>query len=361
MEISNTTVENSLKSHKNAKKSISIQEENLILKEIRVWCETSTSHGIPKIIRSKTKFQKLLWLIVFLSSTSYCIYALYADFQNYFKYRVLTYVNTVYDMPVILPAISICGTNNNINETLNSCLIKRGRLQTLKCSSLDFKNSIVPGYENCFSFNSGLNANNIKQQLILINETGEQNGIMLEFKTMENHSFYQGFVHHQEVSAINEQNIKLKPKAFVKIGLKRVRMKKLSKPYSDCNENNRKFPGETAIYFSEIINSSRYSQKICYTLCMKHYLNKYCINAYSNVTKLYNSFKCTELDNILKICSKNCPVECDSLYFSPTILSKIHQKEDKLAILQVYYEEMQYMSINEVPAVTSESFIGNIG
>lgn len=338
---------------------------DLINEEVSAWLEKSTFHALPKIIRSKNIVLKLFWTSLFIACTSYCIHALIEHFQNYFKYEVLTYVDKGYEFPAVFPAITICGIfSSNLSTVIKSCNIIFGeRYQPESCDINSFSPIKVPGYDSfCYVFRNGTTLRDNQTKPEIQNDIGKKTKLEFQFFTLNNSKGYDAFIHNHSLCALNEQNIVMAPRIYNEVGLKRTRMIKKKKPYSNCvSIQENKFPGETFAYFKEMTNETLYSQRLCYTFCIKYYLNKNCSKYYSNSSKLYDGKKCGILPEIFKVCSENCLVECDSMILSFSILTKNQQSEENFTTLVAYYDETDYIRINEVAAITIEKFLGNIG
>jgi hypothetical protein len=95
-------------------------ENNLPLSEVLKsklieWCLNSTSHGIPNIVRSKTLFQKIMWILCFLASFSYCLSLIIQSFINYYNYPVTLQMSNVQDLPGKSLFILICIKTAELN------------------------------------------------------------------------------------------------------------------------------------------------------------------------------------------------------------------------------------------------------
>jgi hypothetical protein len=337
---------------------------NLIFQEIVTSFEKSTFHALPKIIRSKNRISRILWLLLFVLCTGYCTKELRRHIIDFLEYEVLTFVDYGYETPAVFPAITICGISIELNKTLKNCTIYIGeRSLPVTCDSAYFLPTNVPGYYNsCYIFENGTLYKENETNLEFQKELGIKRGLKFEFFNLNNSIGYDAFIHNHSLCALNEQNIILAPKIYNEVGLKRTNMIKMSEPYSDCITDTNVFPGETLNYFQEMSNETKYSQKLCYTFCIKYYLNKNCSKYYSNITKLYDGKKCGETVNkIFNICSEKCLVECDSMILSLSILTKNQASNENYTTLIVYYEETRITRINEVPAISLEKLLGNIG
>ena len=72
---------------------------------------SSTSHGIPNILRNKRKPIKFIWIICFLVATGVCIYSIIVSITSYFEFNYATNIQKVFQNPIKFPAITICNQN----------------------------------------------------------------------------------------------------------------------------------------------------------------------------------------------------------------------------------------------------------
>ncbi len=62
------------------------KKEKILEKSIEIGL-ASTSHGLPNILKTDRKCIKIMWLILFLLSSSAGIYLVIESFINYFNYK----------------------------------------------------------------------------------------------------------------------------------------------------------------------------------------------------------------------------------------------------------------------------------
>ena len=173
----------------------------------------STIHGIPRIIKSNSILSKLLWALFFSISAGFCIKMIALCIGEYLKYETVVDIAYNSEIPIALPAITICNSNQfqtnisfqfanqqqyadfekfdkfanlvngmselndtfkhsfsyNLNETLISC-----HFNDENCSLTDFKRVFVPFAGNCFSFSYD------SEHLKLSSRIGKVNGFSIE-------------------------------------------------------------------------------------------------------------------------------------------------------------------------------------
>jgi hypothetical protein len=182
------------------------------------------------------------------------------------------------------------------------------------------------------------------------------------------------------------------------IAIKKVFVKKIEYPFSDCNEN------VDSVYYKIITNSNiTYRQVDCYELCFAHQLNERC-NCFDPRSVLYYSDKkfCMEPDEILcmlmnyfqfflsdfkKYC--DCPLECKSIKYeitssisdypnepygnmllnNPKVIKKFKTNKsltldvlkNSLVSFNVFFDDLQYTELNQVKKIELVDLIAGIG
>lgn len=75
------------------------------------WSRTTTSHGFPHIIASRSRVLKVIWTIGLLMSIGVCAYMLARCIMQYLEYDVTTTIIEVEQPEILLPQISLCNVN----------------------------------------------------------------------------------------------------------------------------------------------------------------------------------------------------------------------------------------------------------
>ncbi len=179
----------------------------------------STSHGIPRIIKSKTWCIRLMWIMCFLSSLIYCGYIIKITVTDYLDYDFITSIEKYNEIPAMFPTVTLCNINefqtnyslkfvekhlpqNDFrNEALMRLHYKISRLNEsskqafsypfnetllkcsfngIECDAYQFEWIFYPFLGNCFSFNSGKDLQGKTQSFKRISRAGQLNGLHLE-------------------------------------------------------------------------------------------------------------------------------------------------------------------------------------
>ena len=75
---------------------------------VREFALTTSTHGLPGIARSQSKFNLAFWTVSFLIFLGVAIYFIVQAIRNYFQYPTQTSVSIVRDDMAAFPAVSIC-------------------------------------------------------------------------------------------------------------------------------------------------------------------------------------------------------------------------------------------------------------
>ena len=84
----------------NNKKTKEMQKKSRSVKKKTVELLTaSSSHGLPNVFRSKRIIMKIMWLSLFIISTSFGIYTVFEIVNNYLKHEVVTKIDVITEVP----------------------------------------------------------------------------------------------------------------------------------------------------------------------------------------------------------------------------------------------------------------------
>jgi len=178
----------------------------------------------------------------------------------------------------------------------------------------------------------------------------------------------------------------------------------LEKPYSNCNLKETKYDSFNSELYKTIFKMNKsYSQKDCYDLCYQQQVILMCNCSDLNFFLLPNTEACLSIDqvtclysvyenfgtkNINELCDFQCPLEClsESFVYKTTqtiypsalyanllnihpVIKKnynnktVNQETFRKSILKlnIYYEDLSYITITEFPTLNGVSLISNIG
>ncbi len=87
-----------------------------------------------KVLKSDRKCKKIMWLILFLLSSSVGIYLVIESFINYFSFDVVTSIKVFKEIPTELPAITFYILRNNKASISLRNLVFRCKFNNLLCN-----------------------------------------------------------------------------------------------------------------------------------------------------------------------------------------------------------------------------------
>jgi hypothetical protein len=190
----------------------------------------------------------------------------------------------------------------------------------------------------------------------------------------------------------------VKANALTNIEVKRTFIRKLGPPYGNCIPDLTK--SDSYLYKYIIDNKMKYSQQLCYNFLHQKVIEAEIGCSFSHFPKINKSLDyCGDMNLILALANiKNsinilnsdeilCPLECESIQYTYTIsdaspltskyLDDIRQNvnikniiplnisnEDlanSIVLVNVYYNEMGYTEILELPNYTFISLVSNLG
>jgi hypothetical protein len=311
-------------------------EKKTFKKIVVEWVKESTSHGLPRIIKSKYLILKILWAIAFCSGIAAVTYYLINTLTAYFQYQPVVQVTRVDEFPTIFPSVTICNlipfvnlsrlglTNEKVlfnqdsfdslnldyyfveaqenlkrrianlskidqkstgfqlnDKTLISC-----RFNKEICDSSNFTSYFNYDYGNCYTFNGGDNKNDILKTTLI----GSKYGLTLEILTgdptiqllPETNSGLLLVAHNQTKSLL--PSIELNNGIFIPTGynsyvsVSREFRSKLPSPYSNCITNlttSQKFGSVLYDYMIQS-NITTYDQPSCVRLCYQTVVQNVC-------------------------------------------------------------------------------------
>ena len=289
-----------------------------------------------------------------------------------------------------------------INETILRCTFN-----LVNCNlNTDFDWIYNADYGNCFRFNT------LKKDLKLksVSRIGKHYGLSLDLFVGYNKTLYNSIFGEGAHIFLNNQTDKLNDGIDISvgfqtnIGVNRLFVKKKEEPYSDCKRVNSS--KSESIFVKKLIETGEaYRQADCFDFCVKEYIFEKCNCNHSESNHPDELIDChtkEELDCFSKIsknmnqsfledgnCIKECPIECDSVQYQMTISQIDYPTEEladlmkqdpiirgkfnhsipltykdlkkSLASLNIYYDELGYKIIKELPAQYLLSLVSNIG
>ncbi|CAF0924898.1 unnamed protein product [Brachionus calyciflorus] len=300
-----------------SKKLSAVIEESLL---------SSTSHGIPNIIRSDKLAIRLMWIFFAVVSTGLCSYMIVQSIMNYFSFETTSKIQIHTEKSSIFPAITICNSNyftseysaqfiknftfdiqsdsNYFNydqyyklfqivtsrEELISQSYKFGdsfeklilncQILTVDCKNKEYWNYYYHQlYGNCYQINTK------KENLIKVSRTGWNNAL----KIILNISMADGLegvypttgayimIHNQTTSPLSTDPFGVSPGLDTNIAISRQFKSSLPKPYSNCDDDTSNSDAFNSKLFKLITSRNiSYNQKLCMDLCFQDLIIQEC-------------------------------------------------------------------------------------
>lgn len=159
------------------------------------------------------------------------------------------------------------------------------------------------------------------------------------------------------------------------IGVKRTYYSKKEYPYSNCRKNIQHPSPSDSTFFKVTSNFTKYTQKLCIEYCFQNLFIKTICNCSDPSVPILNldetiCYEAQTLDCVRKernkfntkiiesACSKYCPEECDSVFYSTTLSTSSYPTEyysnilkeqpsikEKLNVTSQYQPERNYRNV----------------
>ena len=342
---------------------------------------SSTSHGIPNIVQSKSKFLKIVWLTFSLVSTAACSYMIFKSIDNFLNFEVVTKTTLRNQLPVEFPTVSICNRSpfitdkaksfyekdlDNISSQLKDDEIREYKtflafnlssdekkdlglnleeliytctFNTLNCDyDKDFTWFYDIDYGNCFKFNSGKDSSGNSIELKKSFQIGIDYGLSLDIftddiKYPENE--YTGLrivIHNSTNNPSTFEGIMVPTGLVTNIAINRLFVHKQERPYTECISKIDNYNSELV---QAILKSGyKYRQYDCFLLCLQRFLINNVSCFYPGIPNLNSTKPCLSIDEyemysnvyygFLSIdqkeyCGPKCPLECDLVQYNTAV------------------------------------------
>jgi hypothetical protein len=299
----------------------------------------------------------------------------------------------------------------NLSYTIDDMLLNC-RFNLITCNRSHFEHVYTSSLGNCYKFNSGLGLNGAQLDIQNSSNPGRRYGLTLELFVGDVTEFdliktsgIQLFVHAAKTQPLTDsQGVNLHTGHHTDVVVKKTIYTKQPTPYSNCLMPGSSY--NSYLYSSTVNLTGIYEQKFCLELCFQKNLIDACGCYDVTSISFTNSTPCS-LTQILDCgfqvltnfynspvktnCIAECPQECNLIEYSlelsqsdfPTpfyakLLARYNslnesgvnkkrnftsyeQVKQGVLSVNVYFGDLSYTSIDEVPSTTFEQLIGNIG
>jgi hypothetical protein len=367
---------------------------------------SSTSHGLPNILRAQRRSIKIMWFILFLIFTFIGIFMVYSTISNYLKYEVVTKIEKINEFPVQFPSITFVNQRNpreniSIEKLIGVCIFNNK-----PCKSNDFE--FIQDHYGYISYR-------FKSKSTL--QIGETYGLVISLFNNISYSDYK-YLNSFKIKLHNDSSdsryimgylqdgIEISPGYSTSLKIKKEFSSKLGLPFNNCIKDVTSLDSYDSVLYRYILqNSITYTQNVCFDYCIGREFYNYLnitdkIDHYIYVGYLYQNKSMDLLklyyeivkENIVNICEKQCPLECDTIrydvstsfskfsneklvelykfiseynntyyQFNPLFIKLTSKDFDDFIILSIYYTESGYTSISQLPKMDFFDLISNIG
>jgi len=198
-------------------------------------------------------------------------------------------------------------------------------------------------------------------------------------------------IHNQSIdpgyySGGTKSGLTLAPGLSHEISVRRTFSYKLGLPFNNCIKNVNSLKSYNSELYQFMLSSTNYSyrQTDCFDYCMGRELNRELNNSnkidhwlqihrkypFEKFWQFYLRFTRGKINNV---CTPFCPLECDSIKYEVTntftklsdnefnTLFDINGSTNNLIWVNIYYENLEYTSISQVPHMDLFDLISNIG
>jgi len=390
------------------------KKEKIIEKTIEILRESSL-HGLPNIMRTSNLLVIFMWSFFLFSSTCAGSYFSIRAILDYLEFRTVNTFDIIKEQYSQFPTISFC-FQPQINSSLNE-IITRLRFERVDMNRTDFNKYFQefqdPEYGRCFRFNSGTSLNNQTYDLLNSTKSGLSYGLRMELYLNQDGKYdYVDLivsVHNKSLPPIEIRSgggLWSNTGSQIYYQVERIFNQHLSQPYSTCLKDLTKFTKDKTLVDLILKQNRTYSQNDCLLYCSFLFaleenkcgcnssLERFAWDCQKKPYELSDSIKNCVADKLREFrknfqfekCSKYCPLECDSISYSITPLSKsipgIGEIDDTIMAVNsfnlsnlntyedikrhyvqlcVYYKNLEYTYIDQEAKTETFNFISNMG
>jgi hypothetical protein len=261
----------------------------------------STAHGIPRILLTKHTFIKIMWLIFTLISFGITSNLTVKITLDYLEYNTISSVVIIQEFKSQFPTITLCRTPSFINNSLEDFILRLRYNFVYETNLTNFFQSFYDDvYGQCYRFNSGINLNNERVNLLNSSKKGLLHGLRMDLyqNIPKEYDFnkIRLFIHNHSNPPIDisEQGTWITSGGWYRFQIERTFYQRLEYPFNKCLKDVNEFVNnKTIINYISNLNRS-YSQSSCHEIC-----------TYLAILENSNCNCSTTLNEVPKYCIKN--------------------------------------------------------
>lgn len=375
---------------------------------------SSAVHGLPNVLRTTSIPLKLMWSLLFAFFTSVAAYMLFKGLFDYLKYEVITNIDIINESPTLFPAITFYNLKQS-NLTLKDVLISC-HFNDVECNSESIKTKYDEFNNIYFQFNIE------NKSFLKVKKAGKKNALRIKLftglpqesdKLAKAYTDSEGFhvtVHNQSIDpeysgGLSTNGISVPVGFETSLIIEREFSTKQPEPYNNCKKDLNLITSFDSTVYQFMIKSTQYAyrQRDCFEYCLTYYIFKECqiekpltkpnnyfmlnsINSSQAICFNQSYYKLTKHD-INELCSNSCPLECDSIVYkiktssanfpdfiyAQEFLTREIWNQSKFSLrsheglkkcllaFNVYYSELSYTLISQLPKMDLTNLVSNIG
>ena len=389
----------------------SIERKTKTKQKITELLSSSTSHGLPNIVKAKNLHTKITWSIFFIISTGVGLYYVIDSILDYLKFQTITNIKVTREKQSQFPTVSFCGDPSFNNLTLDQIVLST-RFEGVYEKNLskifeEFNDTV---YGKCFRYNSVKNIFGEKVDIINTTVYGKPNNLRIGFNLNTQDELREILIqihnHTSPPKDLEQGGYWLKTGSVNYFEVERVFYERLPEPYNDCLKDVDSFRLNKTIINNMKHSKKSYFQNECFQFCShlfalqdsncscKAKLENFEYNCLTSPNDaLFNSEVKICVANYLKTfrikeqfekCQQFCPEECDSMNYviynyyesfpnNGTLSSRLRKSMDLQLFetyevlhkhyirLYIYYKDLKSTLNSENPKTELFNLISSIG
>ena len=329
-----------------------------------------TFHGIPQLVRKQHFLVTLIWLLIVLTSVTYCSYVVVDEFIQYFHYKVIVDSEIVYEEHPEFPQITVCGMTNF------TCIHNN---ETCPETFFSFEN------EDCKAINPRLDLVNGTGEIMKSIEPGYQKAVHISLNSKAINDHLTIYINNQSEKIKYNRGIVIPSVGETSLVLDREIEERLPEPYSNCKLDYTFELGENDILKQTTFT---YFETECYSLCKIRKIFDICghlteyesnFKYYFTNHELFESIQdeliqtCTALDSRLiasveeqfsklgehKICEELCSFPCREIRYK--VMPYANNFKYEIGKVNIFYRKFEHTKIIHLPKTSFEELLGLIG
>lgn len=315
------------------------------------WRELTSSSsifGLTRISSTKNLFIKIFWVLSSFSFLSLGLYLTFNTIQSFLEYPVITNIQRTQTMPVIFPAIVICGENLSLIDIA----FDSNTFQNKFLDTSDFEEFSDLYYSwTCIRFNGYRNES---VELKTVNGTDfDENALSIYISEVSGSRFF-AFVTPNTLNAFNSRSqISLSAGKQHNLHVTKSIEKKLPKPYNRC-----------------LNESESYHKGDCLEQCVERKVTDKYNCSFGGYYQNRNFERCIDLDvfyldlDEFPAFKADCQSECVDGCYTLTYLFTLSEDtpiDISTLSLTVVFSDLTYNEITQIPKMTVFDLIGSIG